>query len=62
MTGACARRTPAAPPVPRRPYPARMQDDDLLETTVERRVIHAGRYLTVPRGHHRRRARRAAHP
>lgn len=28
------------------PYPARMQDDDLLETTVDRRVIHAGRYLT----------------
>ena len=23
-----------------------MQDDELLETTVERRVIHAGRYLT----------------
>ena len=38
MTVASAHRDP--------PYPAPMQDDDLLETTVERRVIHAGRYLT----------------
>ena len=28
------------------PYPARMQDHDLLETSIDSRVLHRGRYVT----------------
>lgn len=35
----------AAPPG-EGPYPARMQDDDLLETSIDSRVLHRGRYVT----------------
>ena len=37
---------PASMAVAARPYPAGMQDERLLETTVERRDIYTGHYLT----------------
>ncbi len=40
MTVAAARRDAV------RSYPARMQDDHLLETSVDSRVLHRGRYVT----------------
>lgn len=40
----CHQRSADDPDDP--PYPARMQDDHLLETSIESRVLHRGRYVT----------------